>query len=62
MDIMFGLLWAAVLLLALFHFISWLLAAVLTLCVFALGYAIFPYITPFDLVEKGQKHENPPSV
>jgi hypothetical protein len=57
---MFGLLWAAVLVLALFHFISWLLAAVLTLCVLAFGYGIFPYVTPFDLIEKGQK--DPPPV
>jgi hypothetical protein len=55
-DIILGLAWAAVLLLAFFHRISPLAAAILTCSIFGFVYFIFPYITPFELVEEAKEH------
>jgi hypothetical protein len=61
-DIIGGMAWATFFLLALFGFISWPAAVILILGISVLGYAIFPYVTPFDLVERAQKHKDVPSV
>jgi hypothetical protein len=47
-----GVSWAAIGCLAIFRAISWGMAAVLTLAVGLTGYALFPYVTPFDLLEE----------
>jgi len=51
-----------VLLLAWYHHLSWMLAVPWTLFVFAVGYFLFPYITPFVLVEKKQDNDKKPSA
>lgn len=57
-NIIFGFSWAAFALLAIFGLMSWGVAAILILMVFATAYALFPYITPFDLVDEKQEHEH----
>jgi hypothetical protein len=61
-NIIFGLLFAAFVLLAMFRFVSWKVAVVLILLDLVTAYALFPYITPFDLLEKRQKHDHTPSA
>jgi len=52
-----GLSWAVFALLALFGVMSWFIAVPLILAVFIAGYILFPYITPFDLIQDAKKHE-----
>jgi hypothetical protein len=59
-DIGFGILWALCAALAMFHFVSWAVAAVAVAAVFVLAYALFPYITPCDLAEPAPRDENKP--
>ena len=51
-----------ILFLAWHHHISWVLAVLWILFVFAIGYVLFPYITPFVLVKRGQDYDKKPSA
>jgi hypothetical protein len=59
-DIISGVLCASFLLLAWFHMLSWRVAVILLLGTFAVAYALFPYITPCDLVKSAPGHEDKP--
>lgn len=59
-DFIFAGLVVAVLFLAWFHFISWLLAGILILALVAIACAIFPYVTPFVIAEKKAHEIRPP--
>ena len=53
-DFIFAAMILTVLLMAWFHHLAWTMAVILVFSIFALVYAIFPYITPFVLVGEKQ--------
>ena len=58
-NLLFAIPAAIPILLSIFHALSWAITITLVLAVYLIGFALFPYITKFVLVQKEQNHENP---
>ena len=52
----FGIVCGGVILLAMSHMLPWSLAIILVLLLGFIGYILFPYVTPFALVEDEEEH------